>query len=112
MSKLKFVWEFYGPDSKQLSIHHLNHLKEFLQEADKKKLKVTILGAGSNILVRDGGIRGVTISLIKSFSNISYLNNQKVYVGAGVNCIKLSRESASKSLERLPPETQKQWFQI
>tara|TARA_B100001564_G_scaffold76644_1_gene61262 strand:- start:373 stop:603 length:231 start_codon:yes stop_codon:yes gene_type:complete len=30
MSKLKFVWEFYGPDSKQLSIHHLNHLKEFL----------------------------------------------------------------------------------
>ena len=30
MSKLKFVWEFYGSDSEQLSIHHLNHLKEFL----------------------------------------------------------------------------------
>ena len=30
MSKLRFVWEFFGPDSKQLSLHHLDHLKEFL----------------------------------------------------------------------------------
>ncbi len=75
-------------------------LINFLKKIDKDA-PLKILGAGSNILVRDGGIRGVTISLVKSFSNISYLNNQKVYVGAGVNCIKLSRESASKSLEGL-----------
>ena len=75
-------------------------LVDFLKKIGKNT-PLKVLGAGSNILVRDGGIRGVTISLVKSFSNISYLNNQKVYVGAGVNCIKLSRESASKSLEGL-----------
>jgi hypothetical protein len=30
MTNIKFVWEFFGPDSKNLSIHHLAHLKEFL----------------------------------------------------------------------------------
>ena len=30
MTNIKFVWEFFGPDSKNLSIHHLDHLKEFL----------------------------------------------------------------------------------
>ena len=30
MKALKFVWEFFGSDSEQLSKHHLNHLEEFL----------------------------------------------------------------------------------
>ena len=75
-------------------------LVDFLKKIGKNT-PLKVLGAGSNILVRDGGIRGVTISLVKNFSNISYLNNQKIYAEAGVNCIKLSRESASKSLEGL-----------
>ena len=75
-------------------------LINFLKKLDNNT-PIKILGAGSNILVRDGGIRGVTISLVKSFSNILYYKNQKILVGAGVNCIKLSRESASRSMEGL-----------
>ena len=75
-------------------------LINFLKKLDKDA-PLKILGAGSNILVRDGGIRGVTISLVKSFTEISYLKNQKVSAGAGVNCIKLSRECTSKSLTGL-----------
>ena len=45
-----------------------NHLKEFLQEAVSKNLKVTILGAGSNTLFRDNGVRGVVVKLGKEFS--------------------------------------------
>ncbi len=75
-------------------------LINFLKNLDKKA-PLKILGAGSNTLVRDGGIRGVTVSLIKSFSEIIFLKNEKILVGAGVNCIKLSRESAAKSLEGL-----------
>jgi len=30
MTNIKFVWEFFGPDSKHLSKHHLTHLNEFL----------------------------------------------------------------------------------
>jgi len=29
MANIKFVWEFFGPDSISLSKHHLTHLKEF-----------------------------------------------------------------------------------
>ena len=75
-------------------------LVSFLKKLDKNT-PIKILGAGSNILIRDGGIRGVTISLVKNFSNISYLKNQKILVGAGVNCIKLSRDCALKSLKGL-----------
>ena len=75
-------------------------LVSFLKKLDKNT-PIKILGAGSNILIRDGGIRGVTISLVKNFSNISYIKNQKILVGAGVNCIKLSRDCALKSLKGL-----------
>ena len=40
-----------------------NQLIEFLYEAKRKKLKTTILGAGSNILFRDKGVKGVVIKL-------------------------------------------------
>ena len=42
MPKLRFVWEFFGPDSKQLSLHHLNHLREFLS-----KENIADLGSGT-----------------------------------------------------------------
>ena len=72
----------------------------FLKKLDKNT-PIKILGAGSNILIRDGGIRGVTISLVKNFSTISYLNNKRILVGAGMNCIKLSRYCVLKSLQGL-----------
>ena len=30
MSNIKFVWDFYGPDSKSLANHHLVHLLDFI----------------------------------------------------------------------------------
>ena len=30
MSNIKFVWDFYGPDSKFLADHHLVHLNEYI----------------------------------------------------------------------------------
>jgi UDP-N-acetylmuramate dehydrogenase len=45
-----------------------SQLMEFLKEAKIKKLKTTLLGAGSNILFRDNGVRGVVIKLGQNFS--------------------------------------------
>ena len=45
-----------------------NQLKEFLKEAKKKNLNTTILGAGSNTLFRDNGVKGAVIKLGKDFS--------------------------------------------
>ena len=54
---------FFKPRNKE-------QLIEFLEENRQNKLKLTILGAGSNLLIRDKGIRGVVIKLGLSFSEI------------------------------------------
>lgn len=47
-----------------------------------KEIPVNIVGAGSNLLVRDGGVSGVVIRLGRGFSSIRVEGNL-VYVGAG-----------------------------
>ena len=65
---------FKAKDEKQLI--------EFLKEAKKKKLKTTILGAGSNTLFRDSGVKGVVIKLGNEFSYTNLVNKDILDVGA------------------------------
>ena len=46
-------------------------------------IPIFILGAGSNILVRDGGFKGLIIKLGKGFNNI-YIKKGKLFVGPSV----------------------------
>ena len=43
---------------------------------------VTVLGVGSNILVRDGGVKGVVIRLLRGFTGIS-VEGHEILAGAG-----------------------------
>lgn len=52
-------------------------------------IPITILGAMSNVLVREGGIRGVTIILGDCFKKI-YTEENVIEVGAGVHCSKIA----------------------
>ena len=48
-----------------------------------KKIPVTVIGAGSNILVGDGGIEGAVIKLNSDFKKIEIFGNRiKAYAGA------------------------------
>ena len=49
---------------------NLNELINFLDVAKKENLKTIILGAGSNTLFRDNGVKGAVIKLIQDFSFI------------------------------------------
>ena len=57
-------------------------LIEFLGEAKKKNLKTTILGAGSNTLFRDNGVKGVVIKLGNEFSYTKIIDKNILDVGA------------------------------
>lgn len=35
MEKIKLIWDFWGPYSKNTALHHEIHLKEFFQEEKK-----------------------------------------------------------------------------
>lgn len=56
-------------------------LAEFLA-ARPKDVPITVLGVGSNVLVRDGGIRGVVIRLGREFARIE-IDGTVVHAGAG-----------------------------
>lgn len=71
-------------------------LSSFLKELDVS-IPVTILGAGSNVLIRDGGIRGVVVSLGKSFDKC-YVENDVIEAGAYARTTKLSTLAADNCL--------------
>lgn len=47
-------------------------------------IPVTPLGAGSNVIVRDGGLRGVAIRLGRGFSKVAKIGPARLRLGAGV----------------------------
>jgi len=59
----------------------------FLNKPDG--VPVTIIGKGSNLIVRDGGIPGVVIRLGKVFEDVS-INDTKIRVGGGLSNLKLA----------------------
>ena len=65
---------FFKPES-------LQELIDFLK-IYKKRDKIFLLGAGSNILFTDKKFKGVVIKLGKIFSNISKLNNETIVAGS------------------------------
>jgi UDP-N-acetylmuramate dehydrogenase len=66
---------FFKPNDK-------NQLAEFLEEAKKNNLKIIILGAGSNTLIRDNGFKGAVIKLGSNFSYTKIIDNNIIEVGA------------------------------
>ena len=66
---------FFRPENK-------DQLINFLKEIKKNNFKVHILGAGSNTLIRDAGVKGVVIKLGSKFSNIKLLDKNTIEVGA------------------------------
>lgn len=71
-------------------------LQTFRRELNPN-INSTVIGLGSNVLIRDGGVEGVVILLGKAFAKISF-NNQEVIAEAGVSSIALSRACREKSL--------------
>lgn len=63
-----------------------------------QSLPVTVLGAGSNILVRDGGVAGIVIKLGRGFRFIKPVEAHAIHVGAAVPDQHLARIAARHSL--------------
>ena len=66
---------FFRPENKDQLIKFLNAIK-------KNNYKIHILGAGSNTLIRDSGVKGVVIKLGSKFSNIELLEEDTIEGGA------------------------------
>ncbi len=56
------------------------------------------VGLGSNLLVRDGGLNGTVIATSSGLNRLVYLDDDQVWVEAGVASPKLARETAKRGL--------------
>lgn len=61
-------------------------------------LPVTMIGLGSNLLVRDGGIPGVVIRLGRGFGAVSVDENANLRAGAAVPDVKVARAAADAGI--------------
>lgn len=78
----------------------LSELPEVLRLAREFDIPVTIIGNGSNILVGDGGIRGLVISLGRPAEKIEMDGNCMI-LGAGTLLSKAAKEAAEHGLSGL-----------
>jgi UDP-N-acetylmuramate dehydrogenase len=62
---------------------------------------VTTVGLGSNLLVRDGGIRGVVIRLGRGFAEVKAEAGHRVRAGAAVPDVKVARAAADAGIAGL-----------
>ena len=78
-------------------------LTDFLRELDPQ-VPVMALGLGSNLIVRDGGVRGVVVRLGKPFARIERLDETSLRCGGGASGILVSstaRDAGVAGLEFL-----------
>ncbi len=76
-------------------------LQEILSFANAKDFPVFFLGAGTNLLVKDSGIRGVVINLTHGFKEILWENENKAVADAGVKLLRLVNECRARGLSGL-----------
>ena len=76
-------------------------LLEFLKETKEREIKTTILGAGSNTLFRDNGVKGVVIKLYQNFSYVKLIDKNILEVGAATLDHKVANFAKDNSIGNL-----------
>ncbi|MCB1516683.1 MAG: UDP-N-acetylmuramate dehydrogenase [Hyphomicrobiaceae bacterium] len=67
-----------------------------------EQIKVTVIGLGSNLLIRDGGLDGVVIRLpAKGFGGARALDDHRIEVGAALPDVKAATAAAEAGIDGL-----------
>ena len=78
-----------GPADVYVKLKSIKNISEILKFAKENNVPVTIVGNGSNILVKDKGIRGLVIKICDE--TYEFLDDTTISVGAGMLNAKLAR---------------------
>lgn len=89
-----------GPADVFAVVQDVPDLQALLKWLESNGLPVFVLGAGSNLLVSDKGIRGAVIQLGRGFQRVR-TRVSEVHAGAGVKLARTVRESISRGLAGL-----------
>ena len=87
-----------GPADCYVELNNRNEIAELIRTVDEFELPLLMLGWGSNLLVRDGGVRGVVARLRGEFERIEFLGGGRVRAGAGVRVPQLVAACGQRGL--------------
>jgi len=90
-------WRIGGSADRYYQPADIDDLATFLQQLSEDE-PVFWLGLGSNLLVRDGGIRGTVIATSGVVNGLELTNENTVRAEAGVACAKVARFSVRAGL--------------
>jgi len=76
-------WKIGGPADALIDARSTDELAFVLQRVFKRRLPMFVLGSGSNLLVGDGGIRGIVLRLEGDFTALDVRTEDAVIVDAG-----------------------------
>ncbi|HTV74305.1 MAG TPA: UDP-N-acetylmuramate dehydrogenase [Candidatus Acidoferrales bacterium] len=91
-------WKIGGPADAFAEVERTEELSEMLRLIQRRQLPWFVLGSGSNLLVGDGGIRGIVVRLSGEFSAISVTVEEAhviVEAGASASMALLTTQAAS-----------------
>ncbi len=94
------AWKIGGPADALLEPSSADELIEAIETAREHDIPVTILGGGTNVLVLDGGIRGLTVRIARALNSVE-IDGASVVADAGVLYPVLANATAGKGLEGL-----------
>lgn len=83
-------WRVGGPADRYYEPADLDDLIRFMRNLPANE-PVHWIGLGSNLLVRDGGVRGTVVCVTGKLNGLSLLGANRVRAEAGVACAKLAR---------------------
>ena len=96
-----------GPADALVTPKSLESLEKTCRWARSEKIDLFVLGGGSNILVRDGGIRGVVIKLTRCANDIQITSEDEsgthLYIGAGLKMPSLIQYAIKEGLTGIEP---------
>lgn len=91
-----------GPAECLIKIDNEESLKEILKFVNQNNLLITIIGNGSNVLVSDKGIKGITLMIQLEKIDVQEKNeNIQIIVGAGEKLGKLAQVCLQKEISGL-----------
>jgi UDP-N-acetylmuramate dehydrogenase len=88
-------WRVGGKADRLFVASNIEQLQAFMRTLDEAE-PLYFIGLGSNLLVRDGGVRGTVIVMHQALSDLK-MDGDLIYAEAGVTCAKLARFSAAES---------------
>lgn len=89
-----------GPADLMVIPHNTEHIITAIKYAQASHIPLFVLGMGSNLLVRDKGIRGIVIKLGNSLTSVT-INGNEMIAESGIRLSQLSREAMANSLSGL-----------